>query len=160
MRRMRLRCAVLGLLVIWGVFATAAFRNGGRPSPTDHEPADQPSLSSLDPSEVTQAYWLAARRVNTRSGQAIITREELQRKAEEIKSLADGKRVWAELAQSYSLAAAVNTEAGKELKSLSKERVDPAAVEFITELADFLTLQAKLLRRSGVDCTRWRPFLR
>lgn len=149
---MRLRGVILGLLVTWGVFATAAFRNCGRPAPTDPEPTDQPSLSSPDPSEVSHAYWLAARRVSVRCGGAIITREELRRKAEAIKSLADGKRVWAELSQSYSRAAGVNAEAVKELESLPQGRVDPVAVGCVTELADFLTLQGHLLRQTGEEC--------
>lgn len=149
---MRLRAVVLGLLVIWGVFATAAFRNGGGPAPTDREPARPPALSSADPSEVTQAYWLAARRVSARSAKAVITREELHREAQDIKSLADGERIWADLARSYSQAAAVNTEGVQELKSLPAGRVDPVAVGCVTELADFLALQADLLRKTGGEC--------
>jgi hypothetical protein len=149
---MRLRGVVLGLLVIWAFFAMAAFRGCGRQAPTDREPADQPSLSSPDPSEVSQAYWLAARRVSARCGRAIVTREELQRRAEAIKSLSDGKRVWAELGRSYSHAAAVNAEAVKELESLPRDRVDPVAVECVTELADYLAPQGKLLRQSGEEC--------
>jgi hypothetical protein len=149
---MRLRGVVLGLLVIWAFFATASFRGCGRQAPTDGEPADQPSLSSPDPSEVSQAYWLAARRVSARGARANVTREELQRKAEAIKSLSDGKRVWGELGQSYSHAAAVNAEAAKELESLPRDRVDPVAVECVTELADYLAPQGKLLRQSGEVC--------
>jgi hypothetical protein len=149
---MRLRGVVLGLLVIWAFFATAAFRGCGRQAPTDREPTDQPSLSSPDPSEVSQAYWLAARRVSARCGRAIVRREDFQHKAEAIKSLPDGKRVWAELGQSYSHAAAVNAGAVKELESLPRDRVDPVAVESVTALADYLAPQGKLLRQSGEEC--------
>jgi hypothetical protein len=149
---MRFRPVVLGLLVIWASFALAGFRNCGKTAPEVREPAPAPSLSSTDPSEVTQAYWLAARQVSKRAAKAVISREELQRKGAAIKSLADGKRIWAELAQSYSQATEVNTEAVKELKSLPTDRADPAAVECVTELADFLTLQADLFRKSGDQC--------
>jgi hypothetical protein len=149
---MRLRPVVIGLLVIWGVFATAAFRSCGRPAQTVREPTPAPSLISADPSEVTQAYWLAARRVRSRCAKAVITREELQRRGEGIKSLADGKRVWAGLAQSYADGAAVNTEGAKELKSLPTERADPVAVERVNELADLLLVQADLMRKTGDEC--------
>lgn len=149
---MRLRGVVLGILVIWGVFAAAAFRNCGSPAPTDQEPTDQPSLLSPDQSEASQAYWLAARRVSTRCSRAIITRDELQRKAEAIKSLADGKRIWAELAAEYSRAAEMNAEGVNELESLPRDRIDPVAVECVTELVLFLTLQGSLLRRSSEEC--------
>ena len=69
-----------------------------------------------------------------------------------MKSLADGKRGWSELAQSYDSAAGVNAEAVKELESLPRERVDPLAVECVTDLANFLTLQGNLLRQSGKEC--------
>ncbi len=150
---MRLRAVGLGLLVVWGVFAAAAFRNCGRTPPRGREPASTPSLSSTDPSEVTQAYWLAARQVRTRAASAVISRDELQRKAQDIKSLADGKRVWTELARSYSLAAAVNTDGVRELKAIPAGRADPLAVECVTELADFLTLRADLLRKTGEECS-------
>lgn len=139
-------------MVIWGFFATVAFRSCGRQVPTDPEPTEQPSLSSIDPSEVSQAYWLAARRVSARCGRGTISRAELRRKAEAIKSLADGKRVWADLASSYSRAAAVNAEAVKELGLLPRDRVDPVAVACVTELADFLTLQGSNLRQSSEEC--------
>ena len=148
----KLRRILLGFLVVWGVFATAAFRNCGRPAPAGREPTPTPSLTSADPAEVTQAYWLAARRVRARCAGTVITREELQRKADAIRSLADGKRVWAELARSYSQAATENTEGVKELKSLPAERVDPVAAGCVGDLADFLALQADLLQKTGGEC--------
>src|SRR5436305_968651 len=105
---MRRRGIVLGFLIIWGLAATAAFRTCGRPAPTDGEPTDQPSLSSPDPAEVSQAYWLAARQARARCGRAAVSRDEFQRKAAAIKSPADGSRTWAELAEGYALAAAAN----------------------------------------------------
>ena len=146
------RGAVIAILAIWGVFATAAFRNCGRPSPTDAEPAHPPSLSSADPSEVTQAYWLAARQARAKSTKAVITRQELQQKAAAIQSMEDGKRVWAELAQSYARSAAVNAESVRELRSLPAGRVDPVAVECVAELANFLALQEDLYRKSAEQC--------
>jgi hypothetical protein len=128
----------------------AAFRSCGRP--TDEEPSEQPSLESHDPSEVSQAYWLAARRASIRCGRATISRDELRLEAKAIKSLADGKRAWAGLSRSYALAASVNTEAVRELGSLPRERVDPDAVACVTELADFLTFQVTLLKHSSEDC--------
>ena len=65
--------------------------------------------------------------------------------------MAEGKRVWAELAQSYSQAAEVKADAVKQLETLCPDKVDPIAVECVTELADFLTLQAKLLQQSAED---------
>ncbi len=66
--------------------------------------------------------------------------------------MADGNHVWAALAQNYSQAAGMNTDAVKELQSLPFDRVDPVAVECVTELADFFTLQATLLRKIGAEC--------
>ena len=87
-----------------------------------------------------------------RAAGAMTSREELQRKGRAIQSLADGKRVWVEVAQSYHRAAGLNAESVKELRSLPTDRVDPAAVECVTELADFLALQGDLLRKSGDQC--------
>jgi hypothetical protein len=148
----KLRTVAIGLLVVWGVFATASFRNCGRPAPIGREPIPAPSITSADPSEATQAYWLAARRVRGRVAKAEVSREELQRRGEAIKSLADGKRVWAELARSYSDAAGVSTDAVRELKSLPTERIDPLATECVLDLADFFVLEADLLRKTGAEC--------
>jgi hypothetical protein len=149
---MKYRPVLIALLVIWGIFATAAFQNCGRRAPPDTEPVYHASLSSTDPSEVSQAYWLAAREARKRAGRAMIKPEELQRQVQSIKSPADGKRVWAELAESYAHSATVNTEVAGELKSLPRDRVDPLALECVTELAEFLTLQADLLRQTGEGC--------
>jgi hypothetical protein len=132
----------------------AAFRCCGRPAPTatDGDPTDQPSLSSPDPSEVSQAYWLAARRASIRCGGAIITQDELQRKGKALESLADGERAWAGLSQNYARSAAMNTDAVEEIGSLPQDRVDRLAVACVTELADFLTFQATLLRQSSEEC--------
>src|SRR5207253_1178260 len=78
--------------------------------------------------------------------------EELQQKSTAIKSLADGKRIWAELAESYSRAAKADAEAVKELKSLPADRADPVVVGFVAELAEYLTLQEDLLRKSADQC--------
>jgi hypothetical protein len=139
---MRRRTVILGLLAIWGVFVIAGFSTCRRPAP--HEP----SLSSTDPSEVSQAYWLAAQRVCARCGRAAKTVAELQRKAGTSNPLAD-ERVWAELAQGYAQAAAVYTEAIQEIKALPQDRVDPVAVECVTEVADFLAWQANFIRQSA-----------
>ena len=63
--------------------------------------------------------------------------------------MADGKLAWSELARNYAHAAATNTEAVKEIAGLPHERVDPDAVACVTELADFLTFQAGLLKKSS-----------
>jgi hypothetical protein len=149
---MRLRGVVLGLLVIWGFFAMVASPHCGGPAPIDQEPIDQPSFLSDDPAEVSQAYWLAARRVSTRCSRSIITRADLQRQAEAINSLADGKRIWSELAQRYSRAAVTNAEGVKELEAIPQDRVDSLAVECVSELAGFLTLQGNLVRQIGEEC--------
>src|SRR5262249_58406030 len=78
--------------------------------------------------------------------------EGLERRVGAIESPADAERVWGELAADYSRSARMNAEAVRELKSLLPDRVDPAAVECVAELADFLAFQADLLRRSGEDC--------
>ncbi|WP_171472466.1 hypothetical protein [Frigoriglobus tundricola] len=46
----------------------------------------------------------------------------------------------------------MNAEVARELKTLPQDRVDPVAVECVTQLADFLNLQEKLLRQSGEEC--------
>jgi hypothetical protein len=142
---MRRRTVILGLLAIWGVFAIAGFSTCRRPT------SNEPSLSSIDPSEVSQAYWLAAQRASARSGRAVKTVTELQRKAKTGNPLAD-ERVWAELAKGYAQASMANTEAVQEIKSLPQDRVDSVAVECVTELADFLAWQANLLRQSAKQC--------
>jgi hypothetical protein len=147
---MKLRSVVLGLLVSMGFFAAAGFRSCGRQK--DGEPSEQPSLESPDPSEVTQAYWLAARRESVRCGQATVNRDQLQLRANAIKSLADGKVAWSELARNYADAAATNAEAVKEIAGLPQERVDPDAAACVTGLASFLTFQGALLRKSSGEC--------
>src|SRR5262245_56008226 len=123
---MKRRGIVLGLLIIRGLAATAAFRNCGRHTPTDGGPSDQPSLSSSDPAEASQAYWLAARQTRARCGRVAISRDEFRRQAEAVKSPADGRRAWAELAEGYSRAAAANADGVRELRALPRDRVDPA----------------------------------
>jgi hypothetical protein len=147
---MKYRPILLALLVIWGIFATAGFQDCARRARRNAEPIYHASLASTDPSEVSQAYWLAAREVRKRSGREMIKPEELRRQVQSIQSPADGKRVW--VAESYVHSATVNTEVAGELKSLPRDRADPLAVECVTELANFLTLQADLLRQTGEEC--------
>src|SRR5579884_2327180 len=146
------RTVILGLLAIWGVFAAAGFRSCGGQGPKSPELASKPVLGSADPSEATQAYWLAARQVSIHSAQSTIKSAEVQRRAGTIKSSADAERVWAELAGEYSRSAEVNADAVRDLKSLPAERVDPVAVECVTELGDLLALRADLFQKSGEDC--------
>ena len=148
---MRRRPIIIGFLAIWGIFATAAFRNCGRQVPTDREPVYNASLSSTDPSEVSQAYWLAARRASARSAQSQRPLRDFS-KFGAIKSSADAERVWAEFALNYSQAASVSAEAVKELKSLPRDRVDPVVVECVTELAELFALQEILYRQSTEQC--------
>ena len=140
---MKIRRVIIPLIVVWGISATAAFQSCGRRAQTG--PASEPSLSSTDPSEVTQAYWLAARRVSVRSARTSVSREELQRKASKIASSVDAKRVWSEMVQNYERVAGTNAEGVEELKTLPRERVDRIAVECVAELAEFLDLQKKLI---------------
>jgi hypothetical protein len=146
---MKIRRLVICLFVICGISATAAFQSCGRRAQTGR--VSEPLLSSIDPSEVTQAYWLAARRVSVRSARSSVSLEQLRRKASTIKSSEDAKRVWSEMVQSYERAAGTNVECVEELKSIPRDRVDQIAVECVAELAEFLDLQTKLFQVSGVQ---------
>ncbi len=147
------RRIVIFLLAIWGVFATLSFSNCRRSVPPNQEPIDQPSLLSSDPSEATQAYWLFGRQVSKRCARSVFTLEELRQRGETIKSLADGQRVWSQLAVEYSHMAEVYSEGTKELELLSTENIDPLAVECVTELVGYMILERDLMRKTHIDCS-------
>lgn len=148
---MRLRTVLIAFLAIWGLFAMAGLRSCNRPGREDWEPEHPPSLDSTDPSEATQAYWLAARRVYAKAAEAMTTREQLQR-AVNTQDAAEASRLWAEAAQAYVRAARANAEAIDQLRSLPTDRADPIAVECVKGLTELLALQEVVLRKSGDQC--------
>jgi hypothetical protein len=147
---MRFRTILIGFLAVWGLFAIAGFRNCGRPE-NAWEPEHPPSLNSTDPSEVTQAYWLAAKEINAKAVGAMPDRDALGR-ALNSQNAAEGSRLWAEVAASYSRATKANANAVHELESLPTARTDSIAVDCVTELREILVLQGEVLRKSGEQC--------
>jgi hypothetical protein len=150
---MHVRRLIIPALALWGIIALAAFDSCSRrgATTTEHVPDDGGQADGAP--DATLAYWDRLREAYVRHSRATIRRDELERKANEIRSLKDGGRVWGELATSYRHSAESAVEAARAIRALPNDGVDQSAIKLAGDIERYLLVRNDLLLLSGQQCS-------